>query len=405
MVLDDAVIVSIGETEKRRPDEDEPYDSLEEYYQQAAHETLEDADIPRDEVDGFGTITPSTVDIPLVWPTAIGEVLGLGDLEWITSTDHGGASAVSLLIQAATAVNAGHVDSILCLGADTPMDPTEEMFTPYDIQRGFVWNYIDPFGNQGPNDRLALAQSAYVDAYGPVEEQLAEIAVTQREHALANPEAYFDDPLIVEEYLNAPMISDPIRMYDAVIPVNAGFGFLVMRRDEAESRGLEYVTVDGFGQCHNPELVERPDPTTTGVDRAVAQAVDRAGIAAEDADFYQVYDDYPIVVLMQFEDLGLCEKGEGASFVAAHDLSYDGDVPLNTGGGQLSAGQAAAAGGFVQLLEGVRQLRHEGGDRQVPRADRGIVTGVGGLSYDKNVQNNAVVVLGRGDADDGGVRS
>jgi len=119
-------------------------------------------------------------------------------------------------------------------------------------------------------------------------------------------------------------------------------------------------------------------------------------MTVSEADNYQIYDDYPIMVLIQLEDLGLCDRGEGGEFVMRNDLRFDGDVPLNTGGGQLSSGQPMVAGGFIQILESVRQIRGDGGDRQVPEADRGIVTAIGGLSYDKNIQHS--IVLEGGDA-------
>ncbi len=398
MVLNDVVVAGIGETPKSRGKDGEPQLTIEEYYTELAELTLDDAGLHRDEVDGFGTVTPlATRGIPPVWPAHIAEVLGFEGIEWMPTTNHGGASPVALFLQAALAVDSGVVDSILCLGAETPIPVSADHLGDPPSRRGFVTNYLDPLGNQGPNSRLAVAQNAYQRMYDLEREQLGAIAVTQREHALDNPLAYFDESMTMDEYLNAPPVADPFGLLDCVMPVNGGGGCLLTTRDEADRLAVDPVSIAGFGQYHNADLVERPDPARTGIEQAGARALDRAGIGLSEIDHFQIYDDYPIMVLIQLEDLGLCERGEGGAFVEHHDLGVDGDVPLNTGGGQLSAGQAGVAGGFVQLLEGVRQLRGEGGDRQVPEADYGLVAAIGGLSYDKNIQSNSVVILEGGD--------
>lgn len=134
-----------------------------------------------------------------------------------------------------------------------------------------------------------------------------------------------------------------------------------------------------------------------GIGTAGERAFEMAGLGPAEMDFLQLYDDYPIVELMQMEELGYAARGEGGAFVERTDLSFDGDLPVNTGGGQLCVGQAGVGGAsFVQVLEAVRQLRGDGGDRQVPGAERGLVTGVGGGQYGKNLTAHSVAVLERG---------
>jgi acetyl-CoA acetyltransferase len=236
-----------------------------------------------------------------------------------------------------------------------------------------------------------------MDEHGTTSEQLGEISVTQREHAVRNEKAYFDEPVELDEYLNAPPIADPIRLLDCVIPVNGGFGVLLTSAERAGELDVPPVSIDGFGECHNHDVHGTPDMTRTGIEIAGPAACEMAGIDPADADFVQLYDDYPIIVAMQLEDLGVCEKGDGGTFVAETDISYDGELPVNTSGGQISAGQVGLAGGFLQLVEGVRQLRSEGGDRQVPGAQQGIVTGVGGVEYGKNLRSTNAVVLSGGE--------
>ena len=134
-----------------------------------------------------------------------------------------------------------------------------------------------------------------------------------------------------------------------------------------------------------------------GIDAAGERAFGMAGLAPDDMDFLQLYDDYPIVELIQLEELGYTERGEGGGFLERTDFTHGGDLPVNTGGGQLCAGQAGIGGAaFVQVLEAVRQLRGDGGDRQVPDAERGLVTGVGAAQYGKNLTAHSVAVLERG---------
>jgi acetyl-CoA acetyltransferase len=399
MVLDGVVIAGIGETEKSRPseDNDQPYHDLEEYFWKAAKRTLADAGLRKADVEGLGVARPS-VETPFRYPMLLAETLGFEDLAWVTATDHCGGQGVSLLTQAAQAVESGVVDSILCLGAGTPKHPEKgsgEIF-PGD-PRGFRRDYFEPFGMQGANAMLAQVQNRYTERFGPVVDRLGELYVTQRRHAARNPLAYFDEPVDLAAYRESELIADPIRLFDCVVPVNAGFGFLLTSPETAEELGVEPVSIRGFGHSHNPEVAERPDFTKMGLETAARRAYEMAGIGPEDADFLQLYDDYPIVELLQLEELGYAARGEGASLIAETDFAYDGELPLNTGGGQLCVGQAGVGGAaFVGILEAIRQLRGDGGRRQVPGAERGLVTGVGAGQYGKNLAAHSVAVLERG---------
>jgi acetyl-CoA acetyltransferase len=399
MAFENVVVAGIGETAKHRPSRrnDQPYHTLEEYFRDAADLTLADAGLEWGDVDGLGVARPST-ETPYRYPLMLAETLGFEDLHWLTTTDHCGGQGVPLLAQAAMAVDSGMVDSILCLGADTPKHPEKgsgEVF-PRD-PRGFAREYVDPFGLQGANALLAMAQRRHMDRHGTTVEQLGELYVAQRAGATRNPLAYFDEPVGLAEYVDSPMIADPVRLFDCVLPVNAGFGFLLMTPDIATDLGVEPVSIRGVGNSHNPEVAPRREFTAMGIGTAGERAFGMAGLGPEDMDFLQLYDDYPIVELMQLEELGYTEPGEGGAFLERTDLAHDGDLPINTGGGQLCVGQAGVGGAaFVQVLEAVRQLRGDGGDRQVPGAERGLVTGVGAGQYGKNLTAHSVAVLERG---------
>jgi acetyl-CoA acetyltransferase len=119
-----------------------------------------------------------------------------------------------------------------------------------------------------------------------------------------------------------------------------------------------------------------------------------AGVTAGDVDFVQTYDDYPVICMMQMEDLGFCAKGEGPDFVRSHTLTADGSFPHNTSGGQLSVGQAGAAGGFLGLVEAVRQVTGESLGASVPDAKIGLVSGFGMITYDRGLASGAALLAG-----------
>jgi len=156
------------------------------------------------------------------------------------------------------------------------------------------------------------------------------------------------------------------------------------------------VWVLGIAEAHNyqHESKIRPDITHLGVAESAKMAFKQSGVERKSVDFLQAYDDYTMAVLMHIEDAGFCKKGEGGRFVTEHDISFKGDLPINTGGGQLSSGQPGMSGGFVHIVEGVRQLRGEGGERQVGDASIGLVTGIGCLAYGNSLVHSGAVVMG-----------
>jgi acetyl-CoA acetyltransferase len=177
------------------------------------------------------------------------------------------------------------------------------------------------------------------------------------------------------------------------MPCAGAEAFLVMREERARDLGLAHVLVRGAIERHNA-FADDPVLLRGGwlVDRDDLYA--QADATPEAIDFVQTYDDYPVVVMLQFEDLGFCAKGEGPAFVRARTLTLDGDFPNNTSGGQLSAGQAGCAGGFLGMTEAIRQLTDDAGTRAVNGARLGLVSGFGMVTYDRCLCTGAVI-LGR----------
>jgi acetyl-CoA acetyltransferase len=203
----------------------------------------------------------------------------------------------------------------------------------------------------------------------------------------------FKKPLTLDEYMSARPISEPIHLFDCVMPCAGAEAFLVMSEARARDLGLAHVVIRGAIERHNA-YAEDPVMVQGGWRKDRDDLYAQAGVKPAELDFVQTYDDYPVIVMMHFEDLGFCEKGEGPAFVREHTMTVDGSFPNNTSGGQLSAGQAGAAGGFLGMVEAIRQLTDQAGPRTVPDAKLGLVAGFGMVTYDRCLCTGAVI-LGR----------
>ena len=295
------------------------------------------------------------------------------------------------LRRAARAVQAGDADVVACVAADANhVESFRQMLGGFSQ---FARDASYPYGSGGPNSIFAFITANYMRSYGATRADFGRIAVAQRTNALANPNALFKVPLTLEQYLDARPIADPIHLFDCVMPCAGAEAFLVMREERAHDLGLAHVLVRGAIERHNAYA---DDPVLVrggwAVDRDELYA--QAGARPEAIDFVQTYDDYPVVVMLQFEDLGFCAKGEGPAFVRERTLTHAGDFPNNTSGGQLSAGQAGCAGGFLGMTEAIRQLTDDAGARAVLDAQLGLVSGFGMVTYDRCLCTGAVI-LGR----------
>ncbi len=322
--------------------------------------------------------------------TAVGVTQHLGvSPRWLDHIPNGGASGVMALRRAARAVQAGDADVVACIAGDTNhVDSFRLMLGGFST---FARDASYPYGSGGPNSIFAFITANYMRTFGARREDFGRIAVDQRSNALANPHALFRKPLSLDEYMAARPISDPIHLFDCVMPCAGGEAFLVMREARARELALPHALVRGAIERHNA-YADDPVMIRGGwrMDRDDLYA--QAGATPDDIDFVQTYDDYPVIVMLQFEDLGFCDKGEGPAFVRSRSLTFDGDFPNNTGGGQLSCGQAGAAGGFIGMTEAIRQLTGQAQGRAVPDARLGLVTGFGMVTYDRCLCTGAVIL-------------
>ena len=352
---------------------------------QAVAALVKASGVPKEQIDGLCLSSFS-----LAPDTAVGVTQHLGlSPRWLDHVPTGGASGVMCLRRAARAVQAGDADVVACVGADTNhVDSFRQTLGSFS---DFARDGTYPYGAGGPNSVFAFITAHYMRTFGATREDFGRIAVAQRANALKNPNALFKVALTIEQYMSARLISDPIHLFDCVMPCAGAEAFLVMSEERARDLGLAHALVRGAIERHNA-YADDPVLVRGGwrVDRDELYA--QAGVRPEAIDFVQTYDDYPVVVMLQFEDLGFCEKGEGPAFVRAKTLTHDGDFPNNTSGGQLSAGQAGCAGGFLGMTEAIRQLTGEAGARAVKDATLGLVSGFGMVTYDRCLCTGAVIL-------------
>ncbi|MDR6853724.1 thiolase family protein [Variovorax guangxiensis] len=354
---------------------------------QALEALVKASGVAKEDIDGLCLSSFS-----LAPDTAVGVTQHLGlSPRWLDHVPTGGASGVMCLRRAARAVQAGDAEIVACVGADT--NHVDSFRLTLGSFSNFARDASYPYGSGGPNSIFAMITANYMRTYGAKREDFGRIAVDQRTNALGNPNAMFKKPLTLDEYMGARPISEPIHLFDCVMPCAGAEAFLVMSEARARDLGLPHVVIRGAIERHNA-YAEDPVMVQGGWRKDRDDLYAQAGVKPAELDFVQTYDDYPVIVMMHFEDLGFCEKGEGPAFVREHTMTFDGSFPNNTSGGQLSAGQAGAAGGFLGMVESIRQLTDQAGPRTVADAELGLVAGFGMVTYDRCLCTGAVI-LGR----------
>lgn len=347
--------------------------------------SLDAAGLKPKDIDGF------TVSSFTLFPdTAVGLTQHLGLCpRWLDHIPMGGASATVALRRAARAVQAGDAEIVACVAGDTNhVDSFRLMLSSFSR---FASDASYPYGYGGPNANFALLTDRYMNEFGATREDFGRLCVAQRNNALNNPNALMKKPLTLDDYLNARPISDPIALFDCVMPCAGSEAFLVMSEEEARRRALPFARIGGAIERHNAHA-DDPMQLRGGWTMDIDELWDMAECAPQDIDLLQTYDDYPVISFMQIEDLGFCDKGAAADFLRERDMTIAGDFPHNTSGGQLSAGQAGAAGGFIGLVEAIRQVTGQAGGTQVKGAVRALVSGFGMINYDRGVCSSAAIL-------------
>lgn len=322
-------------------------------------------------------------------PATLAEYLGI-PINFGEVVDLGGATAAGMIWRAAAAVELGICDVVLAMlpgsrdyprSARRPSAGRGWYGASSNIYGSPQAEFEIPYGNLGQNAPYAQIAQRYAAEFGYDARATAKVAADQRTNANATPDAVFRaTPLSIDDVLASPMVADPIHMLEMVMTCHGGAGVVIANADVAARARHRPVWIKGFGErisFKTPTYAE--DLLRSPIADAAETAFRSAGLSRSDVDMASIYDCYTITVVMSLEDAGFCEKGAGMSFVASHDLTYRGDFPLNTSGGQLSFGQAGIAGGMHHICDAVRQITGRAGAAQVRDCDTAFVSGNGGI--------------------------
>ncbi|MEE9609423.1 MAG: thiolase family protein [Myxococcota bacterium] len=351
---------------------------------------IEDAGLTREQIDGLATYPGMMAGAPGFTGAGITEVhdaLRL-KLDWFT----GGLELPGQLgsvINACTAVACGLATHVLCFrsvweataqgkGGRGPIGGATGEGDGRRPRVSGMMEYTIPFRSYSAANWIALFAQRHFHEYGTTREQLAQIALNARKNAAGNPRAVYRDPMTMEDYFAARMISTPFCLFDCDVPVDGATAVIVSRADAARDLRRPPLRVEAVGSALHgrPSWDQFDDLTTMALRDAGAMLWKRTDLRPADVDVAELYDGFSFIALAWLEGLGFCKKGEGGPFIEGGvRIALDGELPLNTGGGQLSGGRLH---GYGMLHEACVQLWGEGGERQVPGGPRVAVAAAGG---------------------------
>jgi acetyl-CoA C-acetyltransferase len=353
--------------------------SVAQLHAEVALGALRDAGLTRQDVDGY--FCAGGGDAPGMGPLSMADYIGLDKLTHLDGTDVGGCSYLLHVAHAAEAIAMGKCNVALITLAGRPRSEGVATGTaprPGDPRQPEV-QFEYPFGPAIAN-MYAMCAQRHMYEYGTTSEQLAWIKVAASHHAQHNPHAMLRKVVTVEDVVNSPLVADPLHRLDCCVISDGGGALVVARPEIARKLNRPYVSVRGTGETIKHVNGGRIDLSYTGARSAGARAFEMAGVKPADIQYASIYDSFTITVLMQLEDLGFCERGQGGKFVMDGNLiSGVGKLPFNTDGGGLCNNHPANRGGITKVIEAVRQLRGEAHPAvQVPNCTLALAHGTGG---------------------------
>jgi acetyl-CoA acetyltransferase len=381
-------VIAYGEVQNQRRSGKRPYQFAAEVMEQLLNRTgLKNSDI-----DGLATHMPTAEAGNTFYTNTMADNLGLQP-RWTQLSDIGGCSPMGNIARAASAIVTGQCEMVVCLAADS----TGTTGVGHRRLGGYRQEFMESIGFQGPPVAFGLLSHAYDQKYSLNLEALGQLAVTQRRGAVKNENAIpqFRKEITIADYLNSRIIAEPIRLLDCVMRCDGGNGLLITSSERAKKMGMSKVAYPvAYSEITNYSPDDpNPDITETGFATVGPEVFAKAKMSVGDINMFHPYDDFLIAVMLQMEQIGFCARGEGADFILGTDMSPTGKLPVNTGGGQISAGQPGLGGGGVNLTEAIRQLFGEAGDRQVIGAQNALVTGIGVIPYFRNWGSSNCMIL------------
>jgi len=371
-----AAITGIGELKPLKKTEQTGDDLM----MEAVRLALIDSGLEAKDIDGILITPPLSSTISMAHASAISEMLGVRPT-FANVVDMAGASGASQVWKAASAVADGMAKHVLCITGEAT-NPKAFSNMPRRVSMNFHdIDFEAPYGAMGAPSGYALAAMRHKHEYGTTAEMRARIAVDQRTNAQANPDAMFNGvPITTEDVINSRLVSDPFHLLEIVMPVSGAAAFIVSEPEAAKTMKNPPVWLLGAAEMvGHSSIAQAKTVTTTPVAYTGPTALKRAGVTHADIDLLSIYDCFTIMVMMTIEDAGFVEKGKIGPWALENDMTYKGNLPVNTHGGQLSFGQAGLAGGTSHVIEAVRQLRHQAGERQIPDCELVFVNGNGGI--------------------------
>ncbi|MDQ0382766.1 thiolase family protein [Amycolatopsis thermophila] len=319
-------------------------------------------------------------------------MLGLTDLNLLTSMQGYGSTAAQMVQYASMAIRSGMANTIAVVWADDPLKENVGAGAAYRSAASLPtgWRGMMAAGGlSSANTYYALAARRHMQKYGTTNDHLGAIAVAQRQWATMNPLAQMRKPITLADYHASRWISEPFHLLDCCLVSNGGIALVITSLDRARTLKQPPVEVLGWAQTHPGRTGVRNEDfgLVSGAARSGPAALRMADTKLDEIDVVEVYDCYTFTALITLEDYGFCEKGEGGPFLAEPGtLGPNGKLKVNTGGGELSS---YYLWGMTPLSEAVIQTRGQAGERQVARHDRVLVSGNGGT-----LDHHATLVLG-----------
>jgi len=364
-------IVGIGQSPSGRVPGKSPLDLTAD----ATLKALADANMQKSELDGVLTGNAFASSFHR-FSIALSEYLNIQP-SFSNTLQVSGATAAAAVNIGAAAINGGLADTVLVACGDSLLTGMTPDLAIKAMTESRDQQYEMPFGIPVANT-FAMTVHRHMKEYGTTPEQLAQVAVTFREHAMRTPGAQMTDPITIDDVLSSKMVTTPYHKLDCSLISDGAAALILVPAERAADYTDNPIYILGGGEYYSHEhIFLMPDLTQTGAKQSSEKAYEMAGVSAKDVDVAGIYDCFTGTVLMMLEDLGFCAKGESGPFVEANEITYGGSIPTNTHGGMLSYAHPGIPAAWFHFVEVIRQLRGSCEERQVEGAELGIIHSLG----------------------------